>query len=268
MSTTVTRAIDILRLIAARPRSLVEIAELLDIHRSTAFRMLQTLEEADLARRQGDGRFVVGLGAVPLAESALSRFDIRTIARPYLERLAAELGHTVHLAQEVNGRVIYVDKVEGAGVVAMGSRIGLPAEIHTAAVAKVIVASLSEADRAPIIERCEFRQYGPTTIASPAAFRRELRRVREQGWAEDDGEKEDYINCVALPIKDATGRTTTGLSITALKAVAPLDSLRAEIPRIRHTADAISAELGWRGSEPVGRRSLEQRVIPPVTEGL
>lgn len=245
MSQTVSRAIEVLRFIATRPRTLPEVAQLLDVHRSTALRLLQTLVAEDFARRLDDGRYVVGFGVVSLAESALQQIDIRATARPHLRRLAAELGHTVHLAQLIDGQVIYVDKVDGRGTVAMGSRVGMPTELHTAAVAKVILCHLSESERSRMIEPLQFERYSPTTITSHADYLHELHVTRQRGWAEDDGEKEDYINCLAVPIRDATGSVSIGMSVTSLKTVAPLEELRKMVPQIRATADAISAGLGW-----------------------
>ena len=142
MSQTVERALRILKLISASPRSLTELAQNIGVHKSTALRLLQTLEQADTVRQDSAGKYVLGFGIIPLAESAINQIDTRGIAHPFLEKLASEIGHTVHLGQLIDKRVIYVDKVDGAGTVAMGSRIGLPAELHTAAVAMVMLACM------------------------------------------------------------------------------------------------------------------------------
>jgi len=246
---TVARAIEVLRFIAERPRTLTEVTQMLGLHKSTALRLLQTLEADGFARREDGGRYVVGFGVIPLAESAIDNLDVRTIVHPHLDRLSTEIGHTVHLAQLIDGEVVYVDKVEGRGTVAMGSRIGLPVELHTAAVAKVILAHLPEADRSRMIEGWDFRGYGPRTLTNAADYVSELRCTRERGWAEDDGEMEDYINCVALPVRDTTGRVTIGMSVTALRAVAPLEILREMVPRLRTVTEEVSADLGWRSDE-------------------
>ncbi|MEB4614566.1 IclR family transcriptional regulator [Leucobacter sp. M11] len=253
MSQTVERAIEILRFVADKPRSLGEVSEMLGVHKSTALRLLQTLEGQGFARRLPDGSHAIGFAIIPLAQHALDQIDIRTLAHPHLQKLNERMRHTIHLAQLIGDDVIYVDKVEGTGTVAMGSRIGLPAEPHTAGVAKVILAYLSETKRDRVLRRSTFTKYTPTTILSPAALQRELERTRKRGWAEDDGEKEDYINCVALPIFDASGRVSVGMSVTALRAAAPLEALREKLPEFRRVAFAISRELGWKGDE-YGRR--------------
>ncbi len=251
MVQTVMRAIRVLQLLAVQPRSLTEVSERLNVHKSTALRLLQTLETEGFARRQGNGPYVLGFAIIPLAESALEQVDARSIAHSHLTQLAAQSGHTVHLAQLIDGQLIYVDKVDGSGTVAMGSRVGLPPEIHTSAVAKIIVAHLPEPERSRLIERADFHRYSPTTITSLADYRAELRRTKERGWAEDDGEKEDYINCIALPIYDAAGRVKIGMSMTALRAVAPLEALREMLPQLRTVAEAISVDMGWQDETQV-----------------
>jgi DNA-binding IclR family transcriptional regulator len=243
---TVARALGVLRLLAEGPASLTEVTEAIGVHKSTALRLLQTLETENFVRRGTNGRYVVGFGVIPLAESAMDQIDLRAAAHQPLRRLAAEIGHTVHLAQYLDGQIIYVDKVNGRGTVAMGSRVGQPADLHTAAVAKIIVSHLLESERARLLEDATFERYGPTTIDNLEDYLTELRRTRRRGWAEDNGEKEDYINCVALPIRDAVGRVRMGLSVTALRAVAPLETLREFVPLIRLVTEEISEHLGWR----------------------
>lgn len=249
MSQTVARALEIVQFITKAPRTLTEVALLLDVHKSTALRLLQTLEVGGFARQLSDGAYVAGFGMIALAQQAIDQIDIRSIAHPHLLRLAAQVGHTIHLAQLMKDEVVYVDKVDGSGSVTMGSRIGLLAETHSAAVAKVVFANVDESIRERAIAKASFHPYTPTTITTATALRGEFEKVSAQGWAEDNGEKEDYINCVALPVYDARGRITTGMSVTALRTVAPLDALREQIPLFRQTAHAISQGLGWEGNE-------------------
>jgi len=231
---------------------LTEVTDHLDVHKSTALRLLQTLEREEAVRRDSLGKYVLGFGIIPLAEKAINQIDVRSIAHPHLEKLAGSIGHTVHLAQIIDGRVIYVDKIDGLGTVTMGSRIGLPADIHTSSVSKIILAFLPEAQRTRMLENHAFSRYTPTTISSEPDYFRELVATRKRGWAEDDGEKEDYINCIGFPVFDAAGRVTLGVSITALRASAGLEDLRLLIPTISEAATAVSRGLGWKGRLDVG----------------
>ncbi|MDQ0379470.1 IclR family transcriptional regulator [Amycolatopsis thermophila] len=251
MSQTVARAIDIVAFVSRRHRTLGEIADHLGVHKSTALRILQTLEDGGFVRRVPDNRYAMGFQLIAYGQLALDQVEARALARPVLQELSEQSGHTVHFAELAGDRVVYVDKIDGRGSVAMGSRIGLPAITHTAGVAKAILAH--RPDRSRWLSTCDFQRFTPTTITSRDALEAELDRVRERGWAEDDGEHEDYLNCVALPVFDARGQVTHSLSVTALKTVAPLDELRAHLDEYRTAAHRVSRALGW-GGDDRGRR--------------
>ncbi|MEV7084530.1 IclR family transcriptional regulator [Streptomyces sp. NPDC093085] len=250
MSQTVARAIDIIGFVSRTPRSLTEVAERTGVHKSTALRLLQTLEEAGFVRKDAAGRYAMGFQLIAYGQLALDQVEARSLARPALQELAERHGHTVHLGELVGDRVVYIDKIDGKGSVAMGSRIGLPAQIHTAGVAKAIVAFQAPAAQERILGQVTFERFTDTTHTDRAALAEDLRLTRARGWAEDDGEHEAYINCVAVPVFDARGKVTHAISVTALSAVAPLPELRTHLDEFRSAAQRISTKLGWKGNTP------------------
>ncbi len=275
MSQTVQRALSIIEFFAERPRSLGEIAEHLDVHKSTALRLLQTLERGGFARL-ADGRYTVGFRMVALAHQAVDHLELHTVAHPHLVRLSNRYGHTIHLAQLVDDEIVYVDKVDGRGALKMQSRVGRPVILHTSGVAKAILAHLDEESRDRFLDRVTYQRYTPTSITTPAAFRQELELIAARGWAEDDGEFEDFVNCVAAPVRDARGRVVAGVSVTALRALAPLEQIREYLPQLTDTCAAISRDLGWIGDRTDNERSrsgqplhdlLQQRVRPAAGDG-
>lgn len=244
MSQTVARAISILRFVAASPRDLTEVAVHLDVHKSTALRLLQTLEAEGLTRRTDAGLHALGFTLVSLGQEATAQIDVRSIAHPHLERLRNQLGHTVHFGQLVGRQVIYLDKIDGVGTVAMGSRIGRNADLHTSGLAKAILAFQPDTVIQTVVDEIDYKRYTPKTIKNAQDLIHDLEAARRRGWAEDDGEKEGFINCVAVPIYDAAHKVTMSLSVTALRAAAPLVQLRHHLPVISATARAISHDLG------------------------
>ena len=255
MSQSVDRAVTILMACASSPRRLGELADELRVHKSTVLRLLQTLEERYFVRRTADGTWALGFGFTDVALTALEGIDVRTAAHPWLLRIVRELGHTLHLAELSGAEVVYVDKVEGHGAVRMMSRIGAAAQLHTAGVAKVVIAFAPTELRETAIAAASYHKFTPTTITTPAALTRELDDIRAHGWAVDDGEFEEYINCIAVPIRNHTGAVVAGLSLTALRAIEPLDKLKLHIPRLADAATQISRELGWDGKKGVDVRS-------------
>ncbi|WP_026820564.1 IclR family transcriptional regulator [Arthrobacter castelli] len=246
MSQSIQRAADILEFVSIRPRTPSEVAEHLQVHRSTALRMLQTLSETGLARRRNDGLYGVGYRLTGLAHVAQEQFDLAAVAKPHLAALGESCSHTIHLAELQGRSIAYVDKIEQPGMVRLYSQIGQPVVLHTSGVSKAILAHQSAAVVDAMLESCSFESYTDATITSPDAFRRELDHVRDQGWAVDAGEYEDYVNCIAMPLHDAGGAVFASASITSLKARADLDELQQLAPRLKEVTTSISKEIGWR----------------------
>ncbi|MCZ4122062.1 IclR family transcriptional regulator [Streptomyces sp. H39-S7] len=242
MSQTVDRALRILPLLAEGPANLEQVATRLDVHKSTALRLLRTLHEHGMVYRQEDQRYRLGARLFALAQQAMETLDVREIAHPHLLALNEKIGHTIHLAVYEEGEVVYIDKVESRYPVRMYSRIGKPVAITVAAVAKLLLSDLPEAERRSIAERLEYPRYTARSTPDAAAFLTELLRVRDQGWATDLGGHEESINCVGAPIRGADGRIAAAMSVSAPNVVVTADELLKLRPLILRTAEAISRE--------------------------
>jgi DNA-binding IclR family transcriptional regulator len=245
MSQTVDRALSILIDLGAGPKSIDQLAALLGVHKSTALRLLQTLEAQGFARHDEQHRYRLGPRLFALAQRALDEIDIRRIAAPHLAALNQANGHTVHLAAYVDGAVVYIDKYDSSHPVRMSSRIGATAPAHCTAVGKVLLAGLPEARRQAAVDRLVYARYTPNTITDPDLFLAELDRVAAQGHAQDRAEYEDYINCVAAPIRDAAGTVLAAASISVPEPVLDYRGVLALLADLRTASAAASAELGW-----------------------
>ncbi|NEC93251.1 IclR family transcriptional regulator, partial [Streptomyces sp. SID12501] len=144
--------------------------------------------------------------------------------------------------------VVYIDKVDSRYPVRMYSRIGRPVPLTVAAVAKVILADLPEADRRSLAARIEYPRYTARSTPDADAFLTELALVRRQGWAADLGGHEEALNCVGAPVRGPGGRVVAAMSVSAPGVVAGPDELLELLPLVRRSADTISRE--YSGSEP------------------
>ncbi|WP_423833837.1 IclR family transcriptional regulator [Streptomyces manipurensis] len=242
MSQSVERALGILPLLARGPAGLGEVADELGVHKSTALRLLRTLHEHGLVYRRPDGRYRLGARLFALAAEAIENLDVREVAHPHLVELNRATGHTVHLALHQDGEVVYVDKVDSRYPVRMYSRIGRPVALTVAAVAKLILADLPEAERRALAHRIDYPRYTARSTPDAAAFLRELDLVREQGWAADFGGHEESVNCLGAPVRGPDGRVVAALSVSAPGVVVPADGLLGLLPQVLRTAEAISQD--------------------------
>ncbi|MFI9270315.1 IclR family transcriptional regulator [Kitasatospora sp. NPDC052896] len=247
MSQTVDRALTILASLGDGPASLEQAAGTIGVHKSTALRLLRTLEEHGFVRRQPDHRYRLGGRLLSLAQQALDGIDVRQVAAPYLAALNERYGHTVHLAVLEGDQVLCLDEVESRHPAGAGPRPGPSSGIgrHAPAVAtatgRVLLADLAEdqltaalADQALPAARTE-------------ALRAELAAVRRQGWAirqTEYAEHPESVNCLAAPIQGNAGRTIAACAISAPVAVAPVGELSRLLPELLCTVEAISLAYG------------------------
>jgi DNA-binding IclR family transcriptional regulator len=252
MAQSIQRAIDLIRRSAEHPMSLGEAAEVLDVHKSTALRILQTLEAARFVRRTGAGTYVFGSGLIELSELALGSMDLRQFASSHLRALQRKTGHTVHLAQLTGDEIIYIDKVDSPAIdgVQLPSRIGRAVSIYASAVGKMILAYLPADERDRLLAHVTFERFTPTTLTDRGALDAELELTRERGWAIDNGEHDAYVMCVAAPIRDSRGRVIAAVSITAIEVIATLEQVKEHLPALLETAERISGELGYDPPKP------------------
>ncbi|PPL17802.1 IclR family transcriptional regulator [Microterricola pindariensis] len=244
MSQTIHRATEIIELLAASPRSLNEVATHFEVHRTTVFRQLQTLERAGFVMHRADGQYAIGTRIIAIAQQALDNFDLRRVAHEELRALQRRVGTTVHLAQLLERSVVYIDKVEGDSSVRMYSRIGLPVLPQATGVGKVILAQLPSQRRDELLAGTEWTAFTRTTHTSRASLDADLATISGRGWGVDDSEFEDFMNCIAAPIANSTGTVLGALSISSIKVVNDLDALRHHLPDLLDTTARISAQLG------------------------
>ncbi len=259
---TVGKALEVLDRVAAfgRPVRFAELLEDSPFPKATLYRFLQTLvSQGMLSLDRDSGAYSLGVRLVRLAHAAWAQSSLAPIARPHIDRLSAEVGETVHLAQLDSGQVLYVDKRNARQPVPMFSQAGKVGPGYCTGVGKAMLAHLPPADRARAISQQAFHRYTPATITDPAALAAELDAIRARGFAFDAEEHEPGIICVAAPIVSRAGTVLGALSVTGTTARTSLPVLERLVPTIRATAGAIAAEVeSWRFPEEQGRHAMRE----------
>jgi DNA-binding IclR family transcriptional regulator len=245
MSQSLSRALIILGELGEGAKSLEELANRLDVHKSTVLRLLRTMESERVVRRDAGHRYALGSRLFELANRALEHRDVRTVARPHLSALNASTGQTIHLATLESGEAIYIDKFDATQSVRMYSRIGRPAPLHCTAVGKVLVAGRPRAEWRPIAERIDYVKFTERSIDSPERYLAELEVVAAQDFAEDHEEHESFVNCIGVPVRDGTGAVVAAVSMSVPDLLLNHEQVLATLPQVRAAANAISEELGW-----------------------
>jgi IclR family transcriptional regulator, acetate operon repressor len=234
------RVLAVLIELAAHPTgvSLDELSQQLSSSKPTVHRALTSLRRAGLAAQVSRGVYVIGDELFRLAfENYYARPD-GALIKPVLERLADRYGETVHYAVLDGAEVVYRAKVDPSrGAVRLTSVVGGRNPAYRTAVGKLLLSHTvsSEAELRALFGRGPLERRTQKTIVTIPELWDELRRTRERGYAVDDQENEEGVNCVAVPATIDRGLAVQGaISVSALAFRTPLDVLVTEVPEINN----------------------------------
>lgn len=212
-----SHTLDVLDYLATRQgeAGVTEVGQALGVHKSTASRLLATMEARRYVSRNGTtGKYSLGMRLVELSKVKLDRLDLRAHARPFLEELVSNTGETSHLAILDRGEVVYIDKADTPQTLMMRSRIGYRISPHCTALGKAILAALPDDVVNALMSEKGLPRFTPNTITEALPMKEHLRRVRAQGFAIDDEEHEAGIRCAAAAIMDHAGRVAGAISVS------------------------------------------------------
>jgi DNA-binding IclR family transcriptional regulator len=216
----IDRMMDVLSELAHRDSGLTirELTETLRLPRTTIYRILNSLQQHSMVRRDDGGAYHLGRRLLSLASHVASRaseFDLAAIVQPFLDRLAADLGEGVKLSVIDQEGILVLAVAQGRREYALTVAPGQRMPIHAGAASKLLLAHLPSEEMDYWLSR-PLIAYTGKTITDPKRLRAELAKVRRLGWAQDKGENAPSINAFAAPVFTSTGKTAAALSVPFL----------------------------------------------------
>jgi DNA-binding IclR family transcriptional regulator len=199
----VDRAVALLKAVAdsTTPPTVLELAQACRINRSTAWRLLRTLEYHGLVDRDPiTQRYTIGYGAISVAAAVTDDALVRRV-RPLIEKLATSTGESVTLAVAKRFNLMYVDQVDPVNMV-MPSWLGKPLPLHATSGGKIFLAWLRPEERDAVLPK-ELPRYTEQTVVSRAELDRELEVARATGYALCDREYEEFSSGASAAVLNA-----------------------------------------------------------------
>jgi IclR family acetate operon transcriptional repressor len=236
---SVERAIEVLGTLAAARTELGtnEIARRTGVNVSSISRLLSTLATAGLVQHiPATGRYRLGIRILQLANAARDGLEIRALARPFLEELSAITGETSTLSLPGQNDLLTIDFVQSPQSVRSVAQVGRNSVAHATAAGKVLLGWGGQ------LPDGELTAYTERTITDRGALHREIERVRERGWAQAVGEREDSLNGVAVPVLDNAGTLVAVLGVQGPAGRFTPQAMRAAVdPLVERAATLASA---------------------------
>ena len=259
---SLARGLRVLEATAANDGSatLSEIARKVALPRSTAHHLLRALVEFGYLVQDSDARpYKLAPRIFRLTGHTWTKEQLAEISMPFLDELSRRTGEGTSLAILRDGVVTVVAKRESEGPVRVVQEVGATRPIYCTAVGKALAAWLPAAELDSIIDRTVFEQKTAKSITTPAAFRRELARIRATGFAIDNEEHIEGIRCIATPIRDHSGEVRASLCIVGPRNRLP----QRRLAEIRQTLAAMAANLSARlGHGTTDGDAKERRKTP------
>ncbi|MEU9174839.1 IclR family transcriptional regulator [Streptomyces sp. NPDC048420] len=246
---SVDRAVSVLEILAQRGEAGVsEVAAEIDVHKSTAFRLLGALEARGLVEQTAErGKYRLGFGIVRLAGAVTGRLDITQQGRQVCERLSEEIGETVNIAVLQEHFAVNLYQVRGPGAVGTHNWVGQLTPVYATSSGKILLAHLSAKERDAVLAATTVRKHTPHTLTARTKLEKNLAEARERGYAVTLEELEIGLQALAAPIRSRDGDVVAALSASGPAYRFTEERIHEIAPVLISGADEISHRMGYLG---------------------
>lgn len=224
----------------------------------TTHRLLATLTARGYARQDPESRaYAVGYKVMEWA-TRIGANQLLEVARPHLRALMLETGETANLVILDRTQIVYADQVAPERLVRMFTEVGNRAPVHSSGAGKVLLAFRPLQDARALMAQLELKGYTSKTITTLARLEAALARIRELGYAVDDGEFEEGVRCLAAPILNHGGVSVAAISISGPASRVSPDKVAPFALKLKRCAAQVSHALGY-GQAPVRKTRAPAR---------
>ena len=245
---SIIRASNILRCFSGEKThfKIGEIAHQLQLDRSTTYRILLSLEKCGFVEKdKKTGEYSLGVATFETGNTYLRRMDFIQISKPIMADLALEVQETVHLAVLSDTEIVYVDKVDSPRTLGVMSKIGQRAPVYCTALGKVLLAHQPSDELSRIVQQIKLKPFTRNTISSKKKLVEELRKIRKQGYALDQKEYEQDVECIGAPIRNHLGNTIAAISISGPQRKINTPQEKQFIGHVVKAAASVSSKMGY-----------------------
>ena len=229
---------------AQHPPTLAQLAQRLDMPKSTLMRLLASMQRAGfVAATPTENGYVPGPQATALALSTLRASAFTRACRAVLAQLVGKLGETCNLTAPDGDQVIYMERVETAEPLRLFFAVGSHVPMHCTASGKLFLASMNRLERGRVLARLPLTRNTPRTLTDPGQLEEELERLAARGIGIDNEEFVRGMSAVAVPVRDAQDRVVAAVACHAPTARLMLDDLLRAVPVLQGAAQSMSAVL-------------------------
>lgn len=224
--------------------TLRQVAELAELSKPTALRLLTTLENSGFLMRDKSKAYCLGMKLLELGNFVAERLDVRAVALPHMEELSVRVDQAVNLVIRDGLEGVYIEKRETNHPVRMYTRIGRRAPLYAGACPRALIAFLPDRELEQVLSQLVFVPITPTTLASREALAEVIRTERAQGYCYSQGELYAGTAAIAMPVRDHSSKVVASMSIAGPVSSFVPEKLEYLVRSLQRAVQALSQDLG------------------------
>jgi len=236
-----------------REATLSEIASGLGVTRSSAYRLLYTLEHLGYVTHDARTKtYALGSQVLHLGYGYLASRDLVEVAMPHLVRLRDRTGWSAHLG-ELHGReIVYLARVPTRRSIASTVHVGTRLPAHATTMGRVLLSGLANEDIRELYRDDASRRYNGRQHVALSELLAQLAEDRANGFVVQNSGHEPGIASIAAPIRDMTGQIVAAINISVVALFTSDAELNGPLKaEVLAAAAAISRDLGRTSADPL-----------------
>lgn len=246
---SVDHAVDILQTINMLngQAGVSEIARQTGLSKATVHHLLTTLEERRFIKQDpATSQYRLGWALYELGSSIVHGLRLEGAAAPHLAALAAHTGESVLLSIRDDDELLYVSSAEAPQTLRMTATSGRRSSLQATASGKVLLEFSNDPALVKRLTSQALPRWTPSTITEPARMKKELEKVRKQGYATCWEEREVGLCSLAIPIRDYTSKVVAALALAGPSSRLNAESVAQHLRPLEAAGFRIQQELGVR----------------------
>ncbi|PKR77898.1 IclR family transcriptional regulator [Halalkalibacillus sediminis] len=250
MSKSLVKAIGLLDYFKIKQNlSLVELAQLTGMPKTTIYRLVNSLEEAGLLIKdrnsQHDVQYRLGIKLLELGKLVEKQLTYKNIALPFMKRLNDELEELVHLTIIEGDEAVYIETIGSKKHIRLVVKVGERAPLYAGSAPKLLLSSKTDEEIYEYFKRVPLNKRTPNTIDNEKEIMKEIYNIREEGYSISRSESFKDTIGFSAPIYDFTGKIVAALGVSTVLTTFEKEKQDLILEKVQSTAEKISYELGY-----------------------
>ena len=225
--------------------SFQEVIELSGIPKTTAFRMLKSLEEMEFLEKGTDAKYRLGILFLKFGHLVSMRLDVRKIAYPIMNELHNDVKEAINLIVRDGNEAMYIEKVDTQQKVRLYTAIGRKSPLYAGACSRAILSFLPDAEIKEYLKSIELESFAMGTITDKEKLYETIVQVKDLGYTISHSELENHTSAIAAPIFDHKGEVIAAMSIAGLASNYQGENVEIFVEKLKQATAEISKQLGY-----------------------